>query len=300
MEMEHWCEFAVLAERKNYSRTAEVMNISQSSLSKHIMALEKDLGVKLLDRTSRHVELSEDGLRFLPLAREIQEQYGRLRQMASQQQRLSQTTLTIVSIPVMAQYGITETIAEFRKLYPEVVMNITECESVDIPQHFRAGFCELAFTRDPESDPPEDPELESIPYCSDRMVAVLPYDHELARNDFIFLEQLKGEDFLLMDDSTSLHRLSVALCKRAGYEPKVIYTGHRPENIVGLVASGMGISLLMRGHTEYVDNPDVAAVPVRPIVESTICLSRQKGKKLSKYAALFWEFIQQKGQENKV
>jgi hypothetical protein len=71
----------------------------------------------------------------------------------------------------------------------------------------------------------------------------------------------------------------------------VVYTGHRPENIVELAAQNMGIALLMKRHTDYVANPDVVCIDIAPRVESTVCLVRRRQGKHSATATAFWRFV---------
>lgn len=282
MEMEYWCEFAILAEEKNYSKTAEMMNLSQSALSKHIMSLEKELGVRLFDRSSRKVELSEEGQRFLPYAAAVQRLLHDIKALAASINSDNGVDVSIASIPVMAQYGIIDLIADFEKKYPKVSMRVSECESINILQKLADGEYDLAFVRGMDDD-----RFDYIPVASDRLAVVLPAGHPLSGEPRISLSRLSREDFCFLDRETGIYNLCLQLCAEAGFAPKIKYIGRRPENLLKMVASGRGIALLMQRHTEYLSGTDTVAVPLDPPVEFPVCVAKMKDRELPGWAKTF-------------
>lgn len=288
MEIEHLHEFTVIAKLQSFSRAAEELCISQSSLSKHMLALERELGVPLLVRNPRSVELSPAGAQILPLAAQTYEIQNKITVAAALQSSREKTLLKIASIPVMAQYNITGILAKFQRLHPGATLEVQECEQHEISARLEQGACELAFFR---LSGGEESDLEVLEFCRDNLVAVVPRDHPLSVRETVCLSDLRTEPLLFLDRRTGLHALCDELCHRAGFEPKVVYTGHRPENIVELAAQHMGIALLMKRHTDYVQNSQVACMDVAPLVESSICLVRSKNRKSSALAGAFWEFV---------
>ena len=290
MEMDYLCEFAVIARLGSFSLAAEEMFISQSSLSKHIMALEKELNIQLFNR-SRKVELSEAGYQFLPYANQIYDIRKRLLNIAAEQHNRNKNVLKIASIPVMAIYDITTAITGFLKEHPEIILTVSECERPEIIRLLESGECELAFTRRSHE---EAHILEYSTFYKDYLVAVLPRSHRLSGEKTVQLEQLAAEDFLFLDKETALYKLCFDLCLNSGFSPMVKYTGHRPENIIDLVSQGMGNALLMKRHTDYFKNAGVVCVDLAPTVQSAICLAKIKNRNLSYAAKVFWDYINHK------
>lgn len=288
MEIEHLHEFAVIAKLQSFSRAAEELCISQSSLSKHMLSLERELGVPLLVRNPRSVELSPAGAQILPLAAQAYELQNKIAVAAALQSSREKTLLKIASIPVMAQYNITGILAKFQRLHPGVTLEVQECEQHGIPALLEQGTCELAFLR--LSGGMED-HMEVLEFCRDNLVAVVPRDHPLSERETVELSDLREKPLLFLDRRTGLHDLCDELCRRAGFTPKVVYTGHRPENIVELAAQRMGIALLMKRHTDYVPNSRVVCIDVAPLVESSICLVRSRNRKPSALAREFWVLV---------
>lgn len=285
MELQYLHEFAVIAELGSFSRAAETLCIAQSSLSKHLISLERELDLPLLNRTSRSVSLTAAGARVLPLAQQVTQLCGQIAQIAVEQNAQEKTTVQIASIPVMAQYHITAALAEFQARHPGITLQIAECEQHELPERFAQDACELAFARR-EGD--LDFSLEYKTFYEDRLMAVLPKDHPLAGEPAVTLAQLRGEAFLLLDQKTALYTLCRSLFAKAGVNPRIAYTGHRPENLVDLAARGMGVALLMERHTVLMGHSDVACVPLSPTVRSDICLVRPRRRHLSPAAKVFW------------
>lgn len=289
MEIEYLHEFTVIANLGSFSRAAEELCISQSALSKHIAALERELDTPLLTRNSRNVSLSPAGAQILPMAAEIFSLGNKIRVAAAKESRKDRHILTIASIPVMAQYNITGVLAKFQQLYPQITLDVAECEQHDLDAMLRDGRCELAFTRR-SGNGAED--MEYLPFAQDHLVAVMHLSHPLSKFPALQLSDLKDQPLLCLDQRTGLYDLCTRLCHQAGFQPNFVYTGHRPENIVGLAAQNMGVALLMQRHTDYVHLQNVVTIDIAPRVESTICLVRQQGIRPSRMGQSFWDFVQ--------
>lgn len=285
MNLDYLGEFLVIAELKSFSRAAEELCITQSSLSKHIMALERELDIQLFQRTSRSVKLSSAGEKILPLARRLVDEGAELREIAKQHNLMEKTVVQIASIPVMAQYDITGMLSRFHQRHPGITLQINECEQREIAGLLENNECELAFMR---LHGETDRSWEREEFCTDQLMAVLPLNHPFAGKSSLAVEELKHDPFLLMDQKTSLYDLSLALCQRAGFAPSVAYVGHRPETIVDLVSKGMGVSFLMERHLAAIPEKMVAALPLSPAVDSSIYLVRRRNETMSGAAKTFW------------
>lgn len=297
-DIEYYREFAMVAATLNFSRAAEELCVSQPALSKHIAALERELGVQLLVRTPRRVELSDAGRLILPYARTMAELDGRVRAIAREQQLKKSRAvrgrrLYIASIPVMAAYDITGSIARFYRLHPDIMAATSEYEPASIPRLLAAEQFELAFLRRPLEGFGE--EYEAIEFSRERVIAVLPAGHRLANRKRIELAQLKDENLLLIGEQAQLHSICRELCLQAGFTPSGSFSGLRPENIIDLVSLGMGVTILTEAFYRYYRRADTVQAEITPTAETSICLVKQRGRKLSEEAQLFWDFIDAAG-----
>ncbi|MFN8466699.1 MAG: LysR family transcriptional regulator [Caldilineaceae bacterium] len=279
------CVLAV-AEAGSFSAAAEDLYISQSSLSKLIIALEKELGVRLFDRTHRQITLTPAGDAFLPHARSLDAAYrGLLADMVAHQ---ANPALTIVAIPVIAQYDIPSYVAQFRSAYPDIALILEEREASAILTALHNHQFDMAFVRDNYLDKTQFI-LKQI--TGDRMVAVVSTKHRYAARAHLALEELADENHIMFDKGTVVHELAVDACRAAGFEPRIFYASLRVESVLGLVASNSGVALMMEKVVKYHHNPDVVAIPLQEVIASNIVLIAPNSRKLAWPARLFFDFI---------
>lgn len=289
MEINYIHEFAVLAEVGNYMEASATLFISQSALSKHIMSMEKELGVPLFERTTRRVVLNKYGAVFLEYARQIAKlQYGYTSALISAQ-GVAERSISIGAIPLLAPYHITDAIVQFERDNKGYSIHLTEGSSGELKEMLRRHQCELAFLR---TGGENDDEFVGIPYTKDSMIAVLPAGHPLAGRASLQLEELAGENFLFLHKASVLYNLCTNACRSAGFEPNIVYTGSRAENIIDLVGKGMGVSLLMKKTTLSLAAPQVVLIDVLPATETQIMMYYRKGTELSAAARHFITSVQ--------
>jgi DNA-binding transcriptional LysR family regulator len=270
----------------SFSAAAEELYISQSSLSKQIIALERELGVILFDRSKRQIALTPAGAVFLDHARAIAAAHQAL--LADLGRFKAAPTLRIVAIPVIAQYGITGHVARFRSLHPAIDLTLEEREASAILPALASHQYDLAFVRDNYLDPAA---YQTHPVAHDRMVAAVARTHRLAGRTSLALAELADENHIMFDKGTVVHELALDACRAAGFEPRIFYASLRVESVLGLVASNSGVALMMERLVAYHRHPEVVAIPLDEVIESDIVLAAPQGKKLPHTARLFMEFV---------
>lgn len=301
MDINYFKEFAVLAETKNYWEAAERLFMNQSTLSKHIKAMENELGVPLFQRTTRKVELTEYGTSFLPYAQSITRTQFDYSSMLLQMKNCSQSLVTIGSIPVMAQYRITRLLLEHQKKCPEFHFKVVEDDPKNLRSLLLDQKCQLIFLREARHSTEEIFETEEgivhIPYIIDQLVALLPSHHPLADKQELTLRDLQNEKFCFLKESSMIYDLCRSACQEAGFIPNIVFDSHRLDSIFDMVAYGNCIALLMDQHVKCPPNsapqePEelpFRVVKITPAVSTQISLCYLKTAPLSKSA---WEFIE--------
>lgn len=302
MNISFFREFIVLAEEKNYMEAAERLYMNQSTLSKHIISMEHELGVSLFDRSTRRVELTEYGKALLPHARDITRSEFEYSSLLMQIQNREKGIMTLGSIPPMAQYGIVSLLADFQRHYPDSHVTILEEDSQNLPGLLREKKCELIFLResrlDFEKNFLEDNEFVRIPFIQDHLVALLPANHPFARNEHLTLRELKDENFCLIKEGTLLYDMCINVCQASGFIPNISFTSHRIESILDMVSTGNYIALLTNLHVTPPQNAPVhenvawIAIDLTPTIVSQISLCYLKDNPLSKSAKNFVAFCE--------
>lgn len=288
MDISRFGEFAILAQSKTFLEASDLLFMSQSTLSKHIMAMERELGCTLFDRTTRHVALTEQGRTLLPYARKItalQHRYTAALAAADDEPR---ETITVGSIPLMAPYGITDAVVDFQQANPSYAVQLVEGESDTLKQKLLREEIELAFIRD---NGESERAFKKIPFATDHLVAVLPPDHPLAGRTVISLADLADENFLMLPEGSFVSTLARRRCEEAGFTPRVTFTGKRAENIISLVARGAGVSLLMRAPALSLANDKACVRDIEPMVTSEVKIYLKRDRAHSQAVVSFIGYL---------
>lgn len=283
------CVLAITASG-SFSAAAEDLYISQSSLSKLVMALEKELGFALFDRSKRKIALTLAGRAFLPHAQKMNDAYCAM--LADLGEYKIAPPLSIVAIPVIAQYSIPSYIARFRGAHPDIAVLLEEREAAAILPALNSHQYELAFVRDNYLNPAE---YLLWAIAQDKMVVVVSKEHRYAARASLSVAELAGENHIMFDRGTVVHELAVDACRAAGFEPRIFYASLRVESVLGLVASNSGVALMMEKVVRYHANPQVAVIPLQETIASNIVLVAPKGRKLPWQARVFVDFVGAQG-----
>lgn len=264
MDINYIHEFVVLEKIRNYLDASEELHLAQSSLSRHIQRMEEELGVTLFNRTTRGIDLSDAGKIFLPYAREIARLQKEYTLLLSQQIQSDLTTINVGVMPVMAQYKVTDLIAQFQQENEDFIVNIIEGDAnTDLRQLLLEDKCDFVIINHADDYPPN---FGIIPFVSDYLVAVLPSRHPLARQGFnpLPLKMLRNEPFLFLSRESHIRRLCDEACRNAGFEPHIRFSSSRAENLIDLVSKGMGISILTNRTASYFAGKGVTLLNLDP------------------------------------
>ena len=240
MELRHLRYFVAVAQELHFRRAAEKLHIVQPALSKQISALEKELGVPLLDRDRRHVALTEAGQVFLEEAREVLAQADGAATRARAVSRGEVGRLDIGFIqPALAEL-LPRTLRVFRQVHPGVKLTIAETTSRTAIERIVSRSMHFAFTRLPTEDRPD---LCTEVISEEPVLLVVPKSHPLAAREAVAIADLAEEDLILVDRRVEpeLHDYYVSACNTAGFSPRVAHEVNSTSVAIGLAAGGLGI-----------------------------------------------------------
>lgn len=293
MELKQVEYFLQVVETGSFSAAADELYISQSSLSKQIIALENELGFSLFDRSKRKISLTPAGKTFEIHARALKTAYQSMLGAVAQYKTIP--ALAIVAIPVIAQYGITAYLAEFKNSYPRVQINLEEREASAVLPALNSHQFDLAFLRDNYLDKTT---YNYIEVARDHFQVILSQQHPLAGKSQLAISELANENFIMFDKGTGVHELTVDACREAGFEPRIFYASLRVESILGLVASNSGVALMMKKIFDYHKHPEVVSIPLHETISSNLVLAWPNQTKLSEAASSFIDFIRKLGAQD--
>lgn len=262
MEIDLLREIVLLAEKRSYAAAADALFISTSSLSRHVTALEQQLGVPLFIRTSRNVQLSRYGEMLLPYARKLIEVEDECLEKLDRIKRFDGAGLRVGAYFGLAAHGIMARIAKFVSANPEISLTMQNEENARLIEPLRKGHYDLVFMQ--EDRPSAEDGFSRLTVAVDTLVAVLPADHVLAKAESVRLTQLREETFLMQKMQSVPYRLAMDAFQRAGYTPKQAQMQVSGVGILELVEQRMGIALTQAAIAHQQHYSGVALVPLDP------------------------------------
>lgn len=264
--------FAVLASEGHFGRAANQLLISQSALTQQIQRLEKDVGARLIDRSTVPFELTSAGTRLLRHARRVLEGMKEIEGLSGEARAGEVGRLRIGIVPSLLYSEVPTAVRMFRRRHPSVDVDIRLSPTDSLHDLLELAQLEVvfAYTRTAQDD------LRSATVYRDPYVVVLPAEHPLADEDAVDLRELRNERILLSPrrHSTEAYDAILGACVESGFAAHDI-TVERSSytDQVGLVAAGMGISLLPE-RLAHLKIPGVRTVPLRsPQLESRVLLA---------------------------
>jgi DNA-binding transcriptional LysR family regulator len=253
--------FIAVAEELHFGRAATRLHIAQPSLSQQIRALEAELGVELLRRDNRKVELTRAGAALVREGRRTLTQAQRAEDAARAAGHGITGSIVVGFMGSAGRHLLPMVVREFRDRHPDVAIEIREIGLPETNRVIRDATVDVAFIRPIE----DDPDLTVAPLPGDGLVAVLPAGHPLTDATSLPLAALARELFIRPNPSTVLAPwmsfLSV-ICDRHGFTPRFADAeASSLPAIVGLVAAGGGVSV-MSATTHTLPREGVVAVPI--------------------------------------
>lgn len=245
MELRHLRYSIAVAEELHFGRAARQLGISQPPLSQQIQALEQELGARLFERTNRRVELSEAGRLFLEEARLVLAQVDRAADVARRAQ-LGELGEMKIGFTSSAPFNssLPKAIYAFRQAYPAVHLNLQEMSSKSVADALLDETIEIGLMR-PLALPDS---LSVVELLREPLVAVLSVAHPLAQAEQrgIELKELATEPFVFFPRSygSGLYAQFLSLARQAGFNPHIAQEAGEAMTIIGLVAAGLGVSVL--------------------------------------------------------
>ncbi|MEV6717575.1 LysR substrate-binding domain-containing protein [Lentzea sp. NPDC051208] len=263
MELRHLRYFVAVAEERHFGRAAERLHMAQPPLSQQIQQLEAELGVTLLHRTTRKVELTEAGAVYLERARGV---LAAVADAAAEAQRLADGLQgrLVVGCVGSATYSLLPAFARaLREELPAVDFVFRgEMLAPDQLESLLARRVDLALLRPPV----EDPAVRVAVVRRDRLIVALPEDHRLARRKRLKIEDLREEDLIVHASRgrSVMHGIVTDLCRSAGFEPRIRHEVAETSTLVTFVAAGLGVAVVPQPVAEL----GVAGATYRPLAGS--------------------------------
>ncbi|MET0900423.1 MAG: LysR substrate-binding domain-containing protein [Mycobacterium sp.] len=234
-----------VAETLHFGRAAQELHLSQPALSQRIKTLERDVGVNLLDRDRRGVQLTEAGRAFLAPARAAVSHGDNAVELARRASAGSLGRLRLGFTVIASYTWLPQAVQQFRRTFPDVTVDLAEMNSPAVEEALIRGDIDLGILHPPL----EHAHLFVRDLPGEPMVLALPADHRLAQAPSVGFADLTGEPLLAAPRSVgpALFDSLVGRFRAAGTEPRIVQEATPVTALAGLVAAGAGIGFVTRG-----------------------------------------------------
>ena len=274
----------------NFTVAAADNNISQSSFSKKIMALERELGVELFTRSKRNLVLTDAGQFFFKYAKDFELNYYSMR--ASLQQFSSAHTglVRVSSIPVIHPYSLASFFSGFKSAYPGIALSIIELsESTFVYDSLRRGECDCAITR---IDFLDIDQYDVIPLVQDELIILVPLGHRLAQYDTVSAAQLQNEKIAFPMKGTDFYNLCEAACLKGGFTPNPYFTIGGRTALIDMMQNDQFIAFSMEKIAIRTPSEHLKIVHLHEKIISTTALIRRRKHAMHDNMKHFWSYAQ--------
>ena len=244
MELRQLRYLVVLAEERQFTRAAHRLQIAQPGLSQQIAKLEADLGVMLVDRTTRRIALTEAGDRLVTHARRIIAAVDGARAEMDDIAGLRTGRVLIGASPTMGPVDLSGLMARFHQSFPGVEMILREDASLALVEALRAHEIDIAFVSVNVSD------LMIDELASEQLVIVVQPGHHLAGRGPLAIKELRGQPMVGFHPGATIRSQLEKAAARAGFLPRVVFETNDVMRTRSLVNAGLAAALLPRSEAE--------------------------------------------------
>jgi len=289
MELRQLQYALAIAKELNFSRAAEKLHIAQPSLSQQLAKLEKEIGVQLFSRNTNSVELTYAGKIFMGKAQKIIDTVEMLKREMDDISQMRKGRLVVGSLPITGSHILPLVLPVFHARYPDIEIQLVEETTRNLEALTASGETDISLL----SLPLADPSLSWETLVEEEICLAVPHGHPLAeadrRRDGVRIEDLKGEPFIVLKKGQGFRMITVDLCRKAGFEPNIVFESSNIDTVQALVAAGMGIAFVPRMVTRDRSIPLTPAyVPLaEPKPTRTLVIAYRYGRYLPKSAEAF-------------
>lgn len=284
--------FITVAQVKSFSRAGERIGLSQSAVSHSVKELEHHTGVRLLDRTTREVVLTEAGQQLaLRLERLLDELNSTLRDAGRVGQQLSGKVRVAASQTISAHL-IPQCIAESHRRYPDIQFVLHDRPQRWVLESILQGDVDFGIVIDP--GPVSDLQCEAI--LSEPFFLLCHRDDPLAALPDIPWQALQGAPLVLQDYASGSRPLIDAALQRNGIVAEIVQEIGHPATLFPMVAAGIGISILPALALPLPQGSPLVVKRLTPVVQRQLMLARRKNRSLSTAAQALWDVVRDEGQ----
>ncbi|QWW71327.1 LysR family transcriptional regulator [Rhizobium sp. WYJ-E13] len=274
--------FLAVAAQGTFTKAAEMLRVAQPALSQLVRELEAELGVRLLDRTTRRVELTEAGREFQGAASKIREDLDLAVENAGQLAERRRGRIIVAAPPLLAAVLLPSAIAELQRSYPGLTVSIMDARNDIIIEAVRNGQvdCGIGTFSALEGN------IERSSLARDQLLLFCPAESPFARQDTVTWSQLANQQIVTLSRESAIRLLVEVGFENAQIELNPAYEVTQITTALALVTAGLGVAVLPT-YARTVANPKIVVRPLLEPISRDIIMIRPSGRSMSPALASF-------------
>lgn len=280
--------FVVIAEMGGFSRAAEHLHVTQTALTRRLQKLEAYLDVRLLDRTTRYVELTSVGRDFLPQARAIVSDMTHAVRRLKDMSQHGRGRVSVACVPTMAAHVLPAVIKRYADSNPGNRIRLIDTSAFGVRDAVLHGQAELGVGVPTESHP----ELVETHLLEEPMMFFCRAEHPLSQKASLTWTDLRDTDLVVVSSMTATRIFVDYQLAKRGISMTGSYEVQHHATALSLVAAGVGAAILPASTLAAGDQSRLRRIPlVSPVVKRRITLMRRKNSTLSPAASDFFDLL---------
>jgi DNA-binding transcriptional LysR family regulator len=279
-----------VAEEQSFTRAAARLHLAQPSLSRQVRLLERELGVLLFNRGPGQglVTLTADGDALMPFIRLVLADVAATGAEARALRGMARGRLSVGATPSLITRVLAPALVEFHTSHPGIELLVVEAGSHQLVPQLASGEVDLALVVEPVTDPL----VATTPLFDDPLVLATAPGHPLAGRPSVRVHDLDGLALVMFREGYDLREVTLAACREAGVEPRLVSQGGEMDGVLALVAAGMGAAVVPA--IALPSDGSLIAVPfAQPGLQRTVALAQRTDRPLARPAQALAEQLAQ-------
>ena len=281
--------FIEVARLQSFSRAGSEIGLTQSAVSRCVRELEAEIGLKLIDRTTREVQLTDVGGNLVAsvsrLLTDLDDALREIREIGEQRRG----RVMVAASPTIACRLMPSIVAACGAQFPYITLGLRDDVQGDVVRKVKSGEVDFGVVIGPLTAD----DLFTEPLMTDSFCLVSRDDHPLASRAEIAWRELDGERLVMLDQASGSRPIIDAALEEHGVSAEVVQELGHPSTVFGLVQAGVGVSVLPWLALPLPAGSSLVARPLVPRAERTVELVRRRDRSLSPAADAVWNLIHQ-------
>ncbi|MFB9328521.1 LysR family transcriptional regulator [Paenibacillus aurantiacus] len=284
MDLKQLQYFVAVAEAGSFTQAARKLHLTQPSLSKMVRLLEDELGVQLIDRSAKPIELTDAGATILKSARKVLQSVDHMTGELEEVMSLKKGKLHLGIPPMIGSTFLPPVIERFLTRYPDIRLLVTERGGKRLEEDILQGELDFGMVILPVKD---EAKYSILPCLHQDLLLVTDKQHAYAGRDTVPLHELEQEAFVMFREDFTVRHLIMEQCVLAGFEPRIVLESSQWDFMTEMIAARYGITLLPEGICRQLDPNRFAVIAIEPAIPWRLSMIWRKDRAMS-FAAKEW------------